>query len=166
MQGKLNIGDEVEIRPGLAREDKYTPIKTKVVGLNTCGKSIKEALPGGLIGISTGLDPSLTKSDQLVGNVAGDSNALPPVLGTELLHPVFVYSKDRVEEVRKLRRIPFARMVSVQGCNFARVGNRVAETEIIARNRVRNTMRVTIGALVRTSPTAHHRRDGGTRRQG
>ncbi|MCK4328172.1 MAG: translation initiation factor IF-2 subunit gamma [Candidatus Diapherotrites archaeon] len=79
IQGKLSIGDEIEIRPGTSRDDKYSPIKTKVVGLNTCGKTVKDAIPGGLIGVGTELDPSLTKTDRLVGNIAGDPAALPPV---------------------------------------------------------------------------------------
>jgi len=79
LQGKIKIGDEIEVRPGIRRDDKYTPIKSKVVGLNTCGTSVKEAVPGGLIGVGTELDPSLTKTDQFVGNIAGDPSALPPV---------------------------------------------------------------------------------------
>jgi translation initiation factor 2 subunit 3 len=36
--------------------------------------------PGGLLGISTELDPTLTKSDRLAGNVLGTPGKLPPVL--------------------------------------------------------------------------------------
>jgi translation initiation factor 2 subunit 3 len=41
---------------------------------------LKEASGGGLIGIQTDLDPYLTKSDNLVGNVAGSPGSLPPVV--------------------------------------------------------------------------------------
>ncbi len=41
---------------------------------------MKEALPGGLVGVGTLLDPSLTKSDGLVGSLIGRPGTLPPVL--------------------------------------------------------------------------------------
>jgi len=79
VQGKLAIGDEIEVRPGIKRDEKHVPITTKIVGLNTCGNDVKEAMPGGLIGVGTELDPSLTKTDQIVGNIAGAPGTLPPV---------------------------------------------------------------------------------------
>ncbi len=39
------------------------------------------ALPGGLVGVGTYLDPSLTKSDGLVGSLLGKPETLPPVIG-------------------------------------------------------------------------------------
>ena len=39
-------------------------------------------MPGGLIGVGTGLDPSLTKGDSLVGSVVGAPGSLPEVLET------------------------------------------------------------------------------------
>jgi translation initiation factor 2 subunit 3 len=78
-QGKLKVGDKIEIRPGIKRDDKWTPIVTDVIGLTTVGEKIKEAGPGGLIGVATKLDPSLTKTDKLVGNIAGQEGTLPEV---------------------------------------------------------------------------------------
>jgi hypothetical protein len=43
---------------------------------------LEEAGTGGLLGVMTGLDPSLTKSDGLVGNVAGLPGKLPPVMNS------------------------------------------------------------------------------------
>ena len=43
---------------------------------------LEEALPGGLIGISTTMDPAFTKADGLVGNVAGAPDSLPPVISS------------------------------------------------------------------------------------
>ncbi len=42
-------------------------------------KKVAEASPGGLLGIGTKLDPALTKSDALAGQVVGHVGALPPV---------------------------------------------------------------------------------------
>lgn len=81
-QGVLRVGDEVEIRPGLRFEKgghtRYEPIFTRVTSLVGGGTQLKEARPGGLIGVGTMLDPSLTKADSLVGNVAGKPGTLPP----------------------------------------------------------------------------------------
>ncbi|MHA1835449.1 MAG: translation initiation factor IF-2 subunit gamma [Candidatus Odinarchaeia archaeon] len=85
IQGKIKVGDIIEIKPGIRVEDNqgnpsYLPIKTKVISLQSGGINLEEAKPGGLIGIGTKLDPSLTKADGLIGNVAGTPRTLPPVL--------------------------------------------------------------------------------------
>ncbi len=45
-------------------------------------KKITLATPGGLTGLGTKLDPAITKSDTLVGQVAGHPGKLPPVWDT------------------------------------------------------------------------------------
>ena len=42
-------------------------------------EKLKVAKPGGLLGVGTKLDPSLVKSDSLVGQIAGTPGTLPPV---------------------------------------------------------------------------------------
>ncbi len=79
IQGKISIGDKIEIRPGINKDDEWAPIVTEVIGLNTVGTKVDEAGPGGLIGVATKLDPTLTKTDKLVGNIAGKEGDLPPV---------------------------------------------------------------------------------------
>lgn len=77
MQGKLNVGNEIEIKPGVKRKDSYETVKTKITGLQKAGKDLKEIEPGGLIGLSTTLDPYLTKSDSLSGSVISIPGKLP-----------------------------------------------------------------------------------------
>ena len=79
IQGVLKVGDEVEIRPGTNINGKYTPIKTFITGLQKAGRDLDILTPGGLAGVSTGLDPFITKSDKLSGNVLGRPGDLPPV---------------------------------------------------------------------------------------
>jgi len=106
VQGVFQNGEEVEIRPGIKTEDsnraKYDPLLARVARLEAGGGEVKEAAPGGLIAMGTDLDPSVTKSDGLVGNVVGKAGTLPPTLekvsldvdlfekavGTEQLVPV------------------------------------------------------------------------------
>ena len=84
LQGRFRAEDEIEIRPGIHVEKGgksfYEPLTTKVTSLQAGGKTVEEATPGGLIGMGTLLDPSMSKADSLVGNVVGHPGKLPPVL--------------------------------------------------------------------------------------
>jgi translation initiation factor 2 subunit gamma (aeIF-2g) len=83
IRGVLRDGDEIEIRPGLQiqaeNKIRWEPIMTKITSITAGSKKVAEADPGGLMGIGTKLDPSLTKSDALVGQVVGHPGKLPPV---------------------------------------------------------------------------------------
>jgi translation initiation factor 2 subunit 3 len=101
-----SIVQGVEIKPGIPVQEggktKYERLLTTVRSLNVSKGTVPEAKSGGLVGLGTDLDPSLTKSDGLVGNVAGKVDTLPPtlakitldvnlfekVVGTELAVPV------------------------------------------------------------------------------
>jgi len=103
-QGKLKVGDEIEIKPGLKVEKTggkatWETVTTKVRSLFAGGTALDVAHPGGLIAMGTGLDPSFTKSDSLVGRIAGIPGTLPPVLNqltfqTELMKRVVGVASD------------------------------------------------------------------------
>ncbi|WP_048149859.1 translation initiation factor IF-2 subunit gamma [Methanolacinia paynteri] len=82
-QGVLKEGDDIEIRPGMKVEAenqvRWDPIMTKVTSINAGKNRVTEATPGGLLGVGTKLDPALTKSDALAGQVAGLVGKMPPV---------------------------------------------------------------------------------------
>ena len=82
--GIFKVGDEIEIRPGIINEKKksYEPIRTEIVSLGTGAGRVEMAKPGGLIAIGTKLDPSLTRSDSLIGSVIGKPGTLPENLLT------------------------------------------------------------------------------------
>ncbi|MEM2889000.1 MAG: translation initiation factor IF-2 subunit gamma [Candidatus Bathyarchaeia archaeon] len=79
-QGVFKVGDEIEIRPGITKPQvgSYEPLFTEIVSLHTGGRQVKEAYCGGLVGVGTLLDPSLTKADGLIGNIVGRPGTLPP----------------------------------------------------------------------------------------
>ncbi|AKG92566.1 translation initiation factor 2 subunit gamma {aeIF-2g} [Geoglobus ahangari] len=80
-RGRLRVGDEIEIRPGVKDErGNYNPLFSEVVSIMASGRNVEEATPGGLIGVATKLDPFITKGDGLVGNVVGHPDKLPDVL--------------------------------------------------------------------------------------
>jgi len=79
VRGKIKINDKIEIAPGTLVKERWQTLCTKVVGLQKAKMNLKEAGPGGLLGVMTELDPLLTKSDGLVGNVVGLPGQLPPI---------------------------------------------------------------------------------------
>ncbi|MCS7132284.1 MAG: translation initiation factor IF-2 subunit gamma [Nitrososphaeria archaeon] len=79
IKGVVRLGDEIEIAPGVpAGERRYEPLLTEVVNIRAGERNVKEAKSGGLTGIETKLDPALTKSDGMTGNMAGAPGTLPP----------------------------------------------------------------------------------------
>ncbi len=106
-KGKLKVGDEIEIKPGIKDErGNWQPLYSEVVSIMASGRMVEEATPGGLIGVSTKLDPALTKSDGLVGNVLGLPDKLPDVLmeftmDVQLLERVVGVEKEiKVEKIK------------------------------------------------------------------
>ena len=84
-QGRLKVGDEIEIKPGRitkeANQLHYYTLKTKIVKLFNGSKEVKELTPGGSMSIESELDMALGKSDALLGNVASLSGKLPQFFG-------------------------------------------------------------------------------------
>jgi len=84
VQGKLKVGDEIEVTPGrqvtVGNRSEWRDITTTVRSLHSGGASKKEVRPGGLIAIGTNLDPVLTKADSLVGRVVGPPETLPEIV--------------------------------------------------------------------------------------
>ena len=73
IKGMFKAGDEIEIRPGIkmgtkSKKDVYEHIFTVIKELSNGTDKLEEAQPGGLVGVSTELDPTFTKADGLVGN--------------------------------------------------------------------------------------------------
>ncbi|QLH75054.1 MAG: translation initiation factor IF-2 subunit gamma [Methanomassiliicoccales archaeon] len=107
-QGRLEVGDEIEVQPGRkvdlpGGKTSWEKITTKIVSLHVGATEIQKAKPGGLIAIGTQLDPSLTKSDGLTGRVVGKPGTLPPVvqrltMTTKLLERVVGTAEDLVVE--------------------------------------------------------------------
>ncbi len=96
-QGTMKPGDRIEICPGrlvdAEGKKQWHPIETKVVTL-LAGAQVQDMItPGGLVGVGTQLDPIMTKSDALVGQVAGEPGKLPPMRNS------FIMSMQLLERV-------------------------------------------------------------------
>lgn len=84
LKGVLRLGDEIEILPGIVSKNQQgeiinTPIYARVESLHAEKNTLRYAVPGGLIGVGTKIDPTLTRADRLVGQVLGHKGKLPNV---------------------------------------------------------------------------------------
>uniref|UniRef100_A0A182N4Q7 protein-synthesizing GTPase n=1 Tax=Anopheles dirus TaxID=7168 RepID=A0A182N4Q7_9DIPT len=84
LRGVLTVGQEIEVRPGLVSKDAEgrltcKPIFSKIVSLYTEQNELQFAVPGGLIGVGTKIEPTLCRADRLVGQVLGAVGALPSI---------------------------------------------------------------------------------------
>ena len=82
-KGKLKVGDEIEIKPGIivkkANQQSYETLTTKILSLRKGKDNVNEILPGASISIETTLDSFLTKTDSLTGCVASTIGNLPEI---------------------------------------------------------------------------------------
>jgi len=105
VEGKFAVGDELEIRPGIAAEGRnnvYQPLFSEIVSLQAGGKNVEEAHCGGLVGVGTLLDPSYSKADSLIGNIAGKKGMLPPTTSELVLETKIL---ERAVGTKELTRI-------------------------------------------------------------
>jgi translation initiation factor 2 subunit 3 len=84
LSGVLRLGQEVEIRPGIVTKDssgktKCKPIFSRILSLHAENNLLQFAVPGGLIGVGTRIDPTLCRADRLVGQVLGAVGKLPKI---------------------------------------------------------------------------------------
>jgi translation initiation factor 2 subunit 3 len=68
------VGQEVEIRPGLITRDANgnctcRPLRSRIISLLAEQNQLQFAVPGGLIGVGTLVDPALCRADRLLGMV-------------------------------------------------------------------------------------------------
>lgn len=80
--GSFKVDDIITILPGVVKRDGTTiPLKTKIIGIRSEEKEENKPITqGGTFSLGTLLDPSLTKDDRLIGNLAGFEGEMPAVI--------------------------------------------------------------------------------------
>ena len=113
-KGKLKVGEEIEIKPGLSikknNQQTYQTLTTKILSLHKGNDSIKEIFPGASISIETELDPFLTKTDSLTGCLASTISSLPKIshsikIKTELFKEVLGSKEHKKVEPLKTKEL-------------------------------------------------------------
>jgi translation initiation factor 2 subunit 3 len=135
-KGKLKVGDEIEIKPGLsikkANQQTYQTLTTKILSLHKGNQSVQEVLPGTSISIETELDPFLTKTDSLTGCLIGLKGKLPEItynlkIKTELFKEVLgTLEHQKVESIKTKEML----MLSVNTTITVGTVEKVKENEI------------------------------------
>jgi len=102
LRGILKVGQEIEVRPGIVAKDAAGKIAcqtiySKIVSLFTEQNDLQYAVPGGLIGVGTKIDPTLCRADRMVGQVLGAVGTLPDIY-TEI--EIFYFLLRRLLGVR------------------------------------------------------------------
>ena len=106
-QGEIKINDEIEIRPGLKVGNKWNPVITKIIGLEKGHHKLEKVGPGGLIGVSSLLDPSFSKADGLVGNIIGHPGKLPEIRESVKIETTLmdrVVGTKEIENIKQLQK--------------------------------------------------------------
>jgi translation initiation factor 2 subunit 3 len=109
-KGKLKVGEEIEIKPGLNikknNQTTYQTLTAKIISLYKGADSLKEISPGASISIETSLDPLLTKADSLNGCVVSLKGNLPDIthkliIKTKLFEEVLgMEQRQKVEPIK------------------------------------------------------------------
>jgi len=111
-QGILNVGDQIEIKPGIStkkhNETIYKTLTTKILSLHKGNQNVSAVEPGASISIETSLDPFLTKADSLTGCVVSLIGKLPEIkyklkLKTKLFPEVFGLGEGKKVEPFKTK---------------------------------------------------------------
>ncbi len=110
-QGKLKIGDEIEIKPGRNikenNQQKQIEIKTKILSLFKGSEKVSELTPGGSMSIETELDMTLGKNDSLGGNLVSHQGKLPtPESKIKIKHTLFeeIHSHGKSIKVKNIEK--------------------------------------------------------------
>ena len=112
LRGILKIGQEIEVRPGIVSKTadgkiQCRPIFSKIVSLFAEQNQLQYAVPGGLIGVGTKIDPTLCRGDRLVGHILGAVGTLPDIF-TEIEIAYFLLRRllgVRTEGGRKAAKV-------------------------------------------------------------
>lgn len=112
VEGTFEVGDDIVIGPGKATKKgnkvTYTPIETTITGLRGGGADLTAMTSGGLCGMATPLDPMLTTSNNLTGQVVARKGELPQVrdvieIEADLLSTMISADGTTQEQVHGLR---------------------------------------------------------------
>jgi len=112
VEGSFNVGDEIEIGPGRKIEhgnkSTWEPIQAIVSSMQGGGKALETMHAGGLCGMATFLDPSITTADNLSGQVVARKGELPQIhnsikLNVQLMEYMVSSDNSNPEKIQPLR---------------------------------------------------------------
>jgi translation initiation factor 2 subunit 3 len=140
-KGKLKVGDEIEIKPGLNTKKNnqiiYSPLTTKIVSIHKGKNSISEVFPGASISIETSLDPFMTKTDTLNGCIVSLKGKLPEITSKLKIKSSLFKEAIGTEQSQKVEAIKTKEMLMLNVNTTTTVGivekidNKTQEIELL-----------------------------------
>ncbi|KAL9260265.1 Eukaryotic translation initiation factor 2 subunit 3-like protein [Drosera capensis] len=133
LKGVFKVNQKIEIRPGIIFTDtqgkkRCQPLYSRITSLYAEENELQIAVPGGLIGVGTTMDSSLTHANQLVGLIVGEVGSLPDV-NYFLLRQLLGVEAESSERSAKVARLIKGEMLLVN------IGSMAAGAEVIALKR-------------------------------
>lgn len=140
-KGKLKVGDEIEIKPGLNTKKNnqiiYSPLTTKIISIHKGKNSISEVFPGASISIETSLDPFMTKTDTLNGCIVSLKGKLPEITSKLKIKSNLFKEAIGTEQSQKVEAIKTKEMLMLNVNTTTTVGvvekldNKTQEIELL-----------------------------------
>lgn len=112
VEGTFDLGDEIIIGPGRKIEQgnkaRWEPIEATVSSMQGGGLNLDTMHAGGLCGMATMLDPSITTSDNLSGQVVARKGDLPEIrttmnIAVKLMETMVAGEGEAPEKIHPLR---------------------------------------------------------------
>ncbi|MEK6917777.1 MAG: translation initiation factor IF-2 subunit gamma [Nanoarchaeota archaeon] len=145
--GTLNVGDEIEIKPGRvvkkANQKNYETLNSKILSLHKGNKSVDEVHPGASISIETSLDPILTKADSLVGCLVSRKGTLPEISYKVKIKPTLFKEVLGIEAHKPVDPIKTKEMLMLSVNTTITVGS----VEKISKNDIELLLNIPIVAI-------------------
>ena len=135
-KGTLNIGDEIEIKPGITEKQANQfinkTIKTKITSIFRGTTPITQAIPGGSLAFETELDNILTRTDSLSGNIASIPNSLPEISDTIKIKYELFKELVGIEQTAKIENLKPSEMIMLSINTTTTVGKitKIKDNEI------------------------------------
>ena len=161
LKGVLKVGQEIEIRPGLVLTDsngklKCEPIRSKIVSLFAEKNDLMYAVPGGLIGVGTKIDPTLCKADRMVGQLLGAVGRLPKTytvfeISYHLFKRVFGVRVENDKRNGKISKLSKDEVLMVNIGSLSTCGHVVAVKADLAKIRLTKPVCTELGVKISLS---------------
>lgn len=151
--GRLSVGDEIEIRPGIfdSKSSKYSIQTTKVSSLGTSSGLVDVVRPGGLVAIGTTLDPASTKSDRFVGSIVGRPNELPPVHDDLSLKVELFDVAVGAPQLVKVENVKMGEILRLNLGTAATLGNVTSQKDDVIEAKLRRSVCAAVNSRVAIS---------------
>jgi len=103
-QGIFHLDDYIEIRPGIITRTengfKCRPLISKIKSLQSDTQKLNLAVPGGLIGVCTMIDPMFTRENKMTGHVIGHIGTLPGVYD-KIIVSYRYFPREKISKVKE-----------------------------------------------------------------